>query len=76
MPKGPKRAQGQPIVPWVLCFVRKLLVEVVLIVLVVGFAGVPLHVVAVACVACVVGVVGIGGGVIDYFVVGFVASSC
>jgi hypothetical protein len=75
----PKRAQGQPIVPWVHRFFRELLVEVVLIVLVVGCAGVPFHDVAVACVVCVVGVggvVGIGGGVIDYGVVGFVASSC
>ena len=76
VPKGPKRAQGQPIDPWVLRFVRKLLVEVVLIVLVVGFAGFSFKVVAVACGACVVGVVGIGGGVIDYLVVALVASCC
>ena len=78
VPKGPKRAQGQPLDPWVLrFFVRQLLVEVVLIVLVVGLAGFPLKVVVVACVACVacvVGVVGVGGGVIVYLVVALVVS--
>ncbi len=57
-------------------FVRNLLVEFVLIVLVVGFDGFPFKVVVVvvACVVGVVGVVGVGGGVIVYLVAVLVVS--